>query len=55
MKVLCVMEYDVDGDDATIVLDNLAIVSEDGVRPTQVHLLMGLSALKVLSVVATAG
>ena len=58
MKVLFILEYDLDNDAevdvSKVLLDNIAIVSEEGVRPSQAHIVTELSALKVLSVVKAA-
>lgn len=53
MKVLLVMEYDLEGDEPAQaqIMSNLAIVDEAGVRPKQMHILIDDAALKVLSTV----
>jgi len=58
-KVLFVLEYDVDVDAldaiAERVLDNVAIVSEEGIRPVQAHIVTEVPAIKILSLLKAHG
>jgi hypothetical protein len=53
MKVVAVLEYEVP-DDSTTFNPNIALEDEAGARPTRIHLLQNLPALKVLSIVEAA-